>query len=413
MKRTKLLMVSICFVIGFLLTSCAEPNDPAVSAEETGVVSGIVTLSDNSVDITEVTLRSGDAETHPDANGAYQLELLAGEHTLKASCTGYYSEDTTITVVADEALNNVDFALTVIVEDHYETVGFAMDLQVSDSLLYVAEDQTGFSIYNYTTDQQRCWYDNDSYENIRIIREVEEQNRVVIYNKYGTAAGLLVFDTSDITNPQMVFPLITQIVGVTDVETFPDDQGNLGILWLNDDGSSRKFHYDGYLDPSNQWVAGFAHTFYFEVNGMDVTDDYIYVASEQMGLYICGREWGETVGIVDTPGEALDVKVVDNYAYVADKTQGLSVIDVTDPANPVLLSTVDTDGYAQKIDVSNEYVAVASGGGGVYVFDRTNPAAPTLLHHVESLIDYTYVAALKGDLVFAGTKSGVFKINIK
>jgi hypothetical protein len=89
------------------------------------------------------------------------------------------------------------------------------------------------------------------------------------------------------------------------------------------------------------------------------------------------------------------------------------VIDVTDPANPVLLSTVDTDGYAQKIDVSNEYVAVASGGGGVYVFDRTNPAAPTLLHHVESLIDYTYVAALKGDLVFAGTKSGVFKINIK
>jgi hypothetical protein len=40
------------------------------------------------------------------------------------------------------------------------------------------------------------------------------------------------------------------------------------------------------------------------------------------------------VGGYDTSGQAWDVAVSGNYAYVADGTNGLQVIDVSNPANP-------------------------------------------------------------------------------
>lgn len=412
MLQTKLRFITMSVVIIFLLIRCAQPNDPANANNEMGMVTGIVTLSDNQADVQLVTIKAGTAETHPDANGAYQLELTAGDHGLTASLAGYYSQSRDVTVQTDQTTDSIDFALTIIVEDHYKTIGFAMDLQVSDSLLYVAEDQAGFSVFNHVTDQKLSWFDNPQFENVRLIRVAESRNRLVIYNKYGTAAGIHVYDIADPAAPAPVFQIISQIVGVQDIVVTPLTNNNLGINWLNDDGSSRKYNYDGVLTPSNEWTSGFSFSFNFEVNGMDEDSDHLYIASEQMGLYICGNEWGETLGIVDTPGEALDVKVVDTIAYVADKTQGLSVIDVSDPTNPILLTSIDTEGYAQQIDVSDNYIAIASGGGGVYVFDRSAPTAPILLHHIDALIDYSYSVALKGDMVFAGTKSGVFKINI-
>ena len=41
----------------------------------------------------------------------------------------------------------------------------------------------------------------------------------------------------------------------------------------------------------------------------------------------------EIIGTVDTPGEAWDVFVIGNYAYVADWTSGLQVIDISTLSN--------------------------------------------------------------------------------
>jgi hypothetical protein len=57
-------------------------------------------------------------------------------------------------------------------------------------------------------------------------------------------------------------------------------------------------------------------------------------------------------GQCDTSGIALGVKVVGDYAYVADGTADLQVIDVRDRAHPILRGTLGgTGGSAEGIDV--------------------------------------------------------------
>jgi hypothetical protein len=48
------------------------------------------------------------------------------------------------------------------------------------------------------------------------------------------------------------------------------------------------------------------------------------------------------VGGYDTSGTALDVAVSGNYAYVADRDDGLQVIDVSNPANCVRVGGYNT-----------------------------------------------------------------------
>jgi len=65
-----------------------------------------------------------------------------------------------------------------------------------------------------------------------------------------------------------------------------------------------------------------------------------------------------------------------NYAYVADGTNGLQVIDVRNPTNCVRAGGYDTSGYAEGVAVSGNYAYVADGDSGLQVIDVSNPANP-------------------------------------
>jgi hypothetical protein len=65
------------------------------------------------------------------------------------------------------------------------------------------------------------------------------------------------------------------------------------------------------------------------------------------------------VGNYDTPGDAMDVFVSGNLAYVADAASGLQVIDVSDPVSAVFAGSYDTPGSAWGVFVSGNYIYVA------------------------------------------------------
>ena len=67
------------------------------------------------------------------------------------------------------------------------------------------------------------------------------------------------------------------------------------------------------------------------------------------------------VGSLDTPGNANDVRIVGNRAYIADGSAGLQIIDVSSPTNPALIGSVDTPGEAQDVIVSGSRAYVADG----------------------------------------------------
>ena len=110
-----------------------------------------------------------------------------------------------------------------------------------------------------------------------------------------------------------------------------------------------------------------------------VVGHYAYVADSTNGLQIidvtsptnCVR-----VGGYATRGPARSVAVAGNYAYVANESyEGLQVIDVSNPANCVRVGgrTNDPGGYASEVAVAGNYAYVADGCAGLQVIDVRNP----------------------------------------
>ena len=76
----------------------------------------------------------------------------------------------------------------------------------------------------------------------------------------------------------------------------------------------------------------------------------------------------QEIGFFDTPGNAQDVYLSGNYAFVADGPSSLVlVIDVSDPTNPKLAGEYETLGFVWGIYISDSYVYVANGEHGMLI----------------------------------------------
>ena len=87
------------------------------------------------------------------------------------------------------------------------------------------------------------------------------------------------------------------------------------------------------------------------------------------------------VASVDTPGTALDVAVVDNFAVVADGPAGFSLLDVSDPFAPVLVAQLDLATNPKAVAVSGDRALLAS-GTRFYLADISTPSAPVIVADV-------------------------------
>jgi hypothetical protein len=83
------------------------------------------------------------------------------------------------------------------------------------------------------------------------------------------------------------------------------------------------------------------------------------------------------MGFCNNPGEAWDVAVAGNYAYLADYWADLRVIDITNPVAPSEIGFYNTPGLSRGVAVAGNYVYLADGSSGLRVIDITNPASPT------------------------------------
>ncbi|MGP1383491.1 MAG: cadherin-like domain-containing protein [Thainema sp.] len=103
----------------------------------------------------------------------------------------------------------------------------------------------------------------------------------------------------------------------------------------------------------------------------------------------------------NTSGESRDVVVIGNYAYTADGSSGLQIIDISNPENPILIGNYNTSGYANGISVVGNYAYVTDATNGLQIIDVSNPASPISIgsysssHHmydVSIVGNYAYVA---------------------
>jgi hypothetical protein len=141
--------------------------------------------------------------------------------------------------------------------------------------------------------------------------------------------------------------------------------------------------------------------------GISIANSYAYVADREQGLRIVDVSEPASpteVGSAITT-YASGVAVAEDYAYVGDGQAGLRVIDISDPANPSIIATLDT-GYGVGVSVEGNYVYVTDiSGGGLYVVDVSDPTSPQQVGtfetdegalDVQKKGDYAYLAA-RGD----------------
>lgn len=117
-------------------------------------------------------------------------------------------------------------------------------------------------------------------------------------------------------------------------------------------------------------------------NDVKLLSNLAYVAAGSAGLHIIDVSnplAPVKVGTLSTGANALDVAVRGTKAYVANGSN-LLIADVTNSATPVRLSTLPLSGTIQGVDVDTQrnLAVVAAGTSGIYVVDISNPAAPIL-----------------------------------
>jgi len=73
------------------------------------------------------------------------------------------------------------------------------------------------------------------------------------------------------------------------------------------------------------------------------------------------------------------ITFVNNIAYLAGLSSGLKILDISNPENPVLISSYNAFGGAYAICIENDIAYVAYGQSGIRIFDISNPQDVRLL----------------------------------
>lgn len=93
-----------------------------------------------------------------------------------------------------------------------------------------------------------------------------------------------------------------------------------------------------------------------------------------------------------------DIFAAGSYAYLACNDQSLRIVDITDPANPSLVSEYDLDLQPGHLYVSGEYVYIACSSAGLKIIDVSDPLHPVQSGQIRSLSVYDLIVS--GDYMY-------------
>jgi hypothetical protein len=117
-------------------------------------------------------------------------------------------------------------------------------------------------------------------------------------------------------------------------------------------------------------------------NNVAVANGYAYIAAGASGLQVVNVSNPASPVIVaarDTAGNANDVRIAGDFAYVADGTNGLVVVGIATPTSPVIVGSVSTGGEAMDVWISGSHAYIANGSAGLAIVNVTNPASPIVV----------------------------------
>jgi len=141
-----------------------------------------------------------------------------------------------------------------------------------------------------------------------------------------------------------------------------------------------------------------------------VVNDYAYIV-DNIGLKILNiqnKYEVELISSCDTFYDAVGIYVDGNYAYIADRTDGIQIVDIGDIENPSIVGMFDTDGTAFDIYVDKDYAYVADGSNGIQIIDISNRIGGNVLKSSFSCdLGFTTKVVKEEDYLFSISNSNI------
>jgi hypothetical protein len=162
------------------------------------------------------------------------------------------------------------------------------------------------------------------------------------------------------------------------------------------------------LTPTQFALYQFAST--ETAQGVAMNGPYALVAVQGAGLQVLDITSPITPTLVSTYPltDAMDVVVHEQYAYVADGSQGVRVLNVSDVQHISPVGEVDTPGTANSLALDGQYLYVADGEAGVRMIDVSLPENPVEAGAYDTPGNAVDVAARGGRVYVADSSGGLF-----
>jgi len=223
-----------------------------------------------------------------------------------------------------------------------------------------------------------------------------------VYGNYGffalSSAGIYVIDLSNPTSPDSVAFLDTE-----DSEAF-NIQGD--YLYLS--ASSVGFKVIDISDPASPYERGFYSTGGY-LNDVVASGNILYSAQNQRGL-----------SIIDLSDPCLPTEITTydmenarylcckgDYVYVLDNN-GLRIIDISNPALPQQVGSYA--GWFNGVFVNGNYVYLAAGWANLTILDVSNPGSPELISVFDNSPGASYDVFVTGDYAYLGNATNGLRI---
>lgn len=151
---------------------------------------------------------------------------------------------------------------------------------------------------------------------------------------------------------------------------------------------------------------------YFNDGGWDYCsiacyDNYLLYSNGYLSVMDLSATYWEDVYLGSLPDvTANSLTVSGHYIYAACGYSGVKIIDLSDPANPILTATLDTPGSAQHVAISGSHAYVADGSSGMQVLDISDPAHPTTVAAYPTSSFANRLALLGNNVIIADSQRG-------
>ncbi len=374
---------------GLVIIDITNPSAPTAVSNYSidGYIDGIAVSNNyayitgnNGLYILDVTVPSSPKLVgNYDAEGAYGV-AVSGSYAYVADS---YNSNLLILDITDPTLP--------ILTGTFDIEGdYSYEVTISDNYAYIVDDYLGLVIVDISDPSTPTLA--GSYVAVSVNDVVVSDNYGYITNDY----GLFIVDVTDLSSPLLISTydtgLNTKAVAVSDNHAYVTSDYGLSVVDISNPFSPTLAGTYDYTDVFSAYSKGIA-----------ISGNYAYIPGRH-GLIIVDISNPESptfTGNYDTIGQALDVAVLGNYAYLVDYWNGLVVVDISDPSEPTLVGSYVTNGSASGVAVTSNYAYIATSNGLVIV-DISNPVSPILAasynvaggaEGVTILDNYAYVAA--------------------